>query len=184
MEKYNKYIDPMTGINPFLQPKRKKITIGTIFKAYLTLFLCLLYKANILSIKYFIKIKHTEKKPKKDHHVIISNSVTQFDKDILEYLYGTSNIIFPENTNTNGKGVLTYHGKFINATNVILRYNTECVWMYGSFWEYLKFWVIFLGNARTVDVFEVDDVQNNSILKRVKFTAKDKREFMEQFGKK
>lgn len=177
MEKFCKFIDPMTGINPFLPPKYKKITLKVLIKGLLFIPLWILYKFNVISIRWFIhiKVKRHMRLVKK----IFANSVTNFDKEIINSAFDINGIIeFPEKAQTNNLALLSYSGDCDYVVG--LKYTNECIYMGGSYFKWL---IRFLG---TSNIVYVDCARSNNLeqvtgLKTTKFTYKDKEYFDQKF---
>ncbi|OQS53903.1 hypothetical protein EHP00_1529 [Ecytonucleospora hepatopenaei] len=184
MEKYSLFIDPMSGVNPFVQPKYRKITLIVFLRFLLFYPLYILYRLRLLRINWIIKIKKIGKKNTQLHNktqnTICSNCVTQFDCDVISYLYGNCKIMFPEGAFTNNRGVLMYKNKNKNAQHIVLKYTDECIFMYGGYIEYICYLICFLGYENCVKVQECEDLLDNRVLPVVKFTARDKEEFMKK----
>ena len=183
MEKFSKFKDPMTGINPFLNPKYKKITINIVLLAILKLPIYLLYLCGFPVLRFLISIKIKKKEAPKG--IIFCNSVTRFDKDILkiglginstDYLKSKTKIIFPEGTNSNNLAILKYE-KSNPDWSIGLKYSNECIYMYGN---KLKWLVGFLGNSNSVEVniLKECDISKAAGLPQVKLNKEDKERFL------
>ena len=180
MEKYNKFIDPLTGINPFLQPKHTKVTFLIFIKAIFMLPLWFLYKISLVKIDKFIKV--TFKGTKNLFKKINVNSVTRFDKEIVDIccIY-TGFLTFPEKTQTNNKGILNYSE---DSDYVVgLKYSSECIYMNQS--SYIKWLIIFLGSDKHVYVTAErgNDLSKVTNLPKLTLNYKDKQKFNEIFYK-
>ncbi|KAL6121077.1 hypothetical protein NUSPORA_02068 [Nucleospora cyclopteri] len=173
MEKFSTFNDALTGENPFINPKYRKITFFTVINFVIKLPLFLLYKLRIPVVHLLIKINITGiRKPVRR---IVCNSVTEFDVSVLRYVYGNDLIIqFPERSNSNNRGILRY--KMDADYSIGLLYSKECIFMYGN-----KFiWLIrFLGNHNyvTVNCIKGNDLGKATGLRVLNLTAEDKIEF-------
>ncbi|TBU09125.1 hypothetical protein CWI36_0059p0030 [Hamiltosporidium magnivora] len=174
MERYSNFRDPFTGINPFLNPKRKSLRffdyIIAVLKIPLLLFLPFF-------IDYFIKIKKkSEWKGEKCN--VVCNNVSFLDKIILkkifknvDFLYYNDDIyrkssklvkvIFPEECRSNGKALLRM--KEVKCDYVCgLRYNDESVFLYGNF---LYFILQFLASKNHVEIDIMKSVSSKDLAK-------------------
>lgn len=185
MEKFSKFKDPLTGINPFLAPTGMPITIKTIVMALLTLPIYLLYLLNLPVVNILFTIKlYLKDLPK---GLIYSNSVTFFDKRIIQETQKISKFgrlknwtcaFFPEKTNTNNKGILKYENEDSCEYVIGLKYSSNCVYLYGS---KLRWFINFLGNRRTVEirVNKGFDLSGATGLPKLSLDYQDKLAFLE-----
>lgn len=209
MEKFSKYNDPFSGINPFVNSRRSSISIFGYFKILLKIpLVLLLLGTNINVVQFLIRINSNKKvKPK----VLASNASSFLDMFVLKYLTGINNfyyvtesgfidarngrlhrkiaepcVLFPEGCQTNNRAILQFV-RNIEVDHVCgIRYKGECINMYGSF---IRFIFGFLASRNIVDVrfkrsSDLDDICKLSSLPQVKWTSKDKDRFMEEFVKK
>ncbi|KAG0439708.1 hypothetical protein DMUE_2246 [Dictyocoela muelleri] len=151
MEKFSKFSDRKTGINPFIS-KRQKFKLINIWRLFFRIPLIILYFLNINIIKYLIKIKIIDKsgnynKNMRLMNIISVNSVSIFDELILKTLFPeykiinlkekiknpvrNRSIVFIEETNSNGDCMLKFP-LFKSDHVVFLKYNDESIFMYGS----------------------------------------------------
>jgi len=184
MEKFSNFRDPLTGINPFLAPTYKKLTIKTVILAAFRLPIYILYLLGFPTIGFLIKIKLESKtKPK---GVVFCNSVTEFDRKVIEKVFGITNfdyskyktcVCFPENTCTNNRGILKYENKQDCEYAIGLRYSNECIYMYGNRLAWL---INFLGNENFVkiNVIKGSNLEIATCLPMLKLTSDDKTQFM------
>lgn len=184
MEKYSRFKDPLTGINPFIQPKQKKITLKTILLAIIRLPIYVLYLIGFPVINHLIKIKR--KGNVKPRGLIYCNSATEFDKSVIKkgldlHVFGNFKfktcVHFPEGTTTNNTAILNYKSEEDSDYVIGLRYSKECIYMYGN----RILWLIrFLGSSNTVeiDVKAGGDLSNVTSLPRVIFDHQDKYKFL------
>lgn len=188
MEKYSKFKDPLTGINPFLEPKYKKVTPLTIIMALFRLPIYFAYLLGLPVIGFLISIKRKDNNSPKG--IIFCNSITEFDKDILKKALGIdsskftkskNHLIFPEGTNSNNMAVLKYD-KTGADWSVGLKYSNECIYLYGN----RLLWLIrFLGNFNTVEVRAIkgSDIASAAGLPLSNLTKNDKICFLELVNK-
>ncbi|WUR03030.1 uncharacterized protein VNE69_03242 [Vairimorpha necatrix] len=198
MEKFSKFNDPFTGINPFIQTKLKPINK---LKAIIFLPIYLLSLIHPVFLRLLFKIK-IENKPIKQIRTMICNSVTPFDIPLLKMIFKINNfyflrddnfydknfkrvkkvikpsIIFCEGTSTNNKSLLKFNCNFRVDSVCFLKYDQ--VYTYGSFCKYL---FSILSNTNTVEIKfkhtdDSKDLTKISGVKQVKFTYKDKEDFM------
>lgn len=185
MEKYSKFKDPLTGINPFIQPKKKKITLKMILLAIIKLPVYILYLLGFPVVGFLIKIK--KKSIIKPHGLIYCNSATEFDKSIVKaglniatfgnFKFKTC-VFFPEKTTTNNTAILKYEDENDADYVVGLRYSNECIYMYGNRFLWL---IRFLGSSNTVeiDIKTGSNLSSAASLPRVIFDYKDKAKFLD-----
>lgn len=155
MERYSKFKDPLTGINPFIQLNPKRITIKTIILAFLRLPIYFMWLLGFPTIKFLISIKRKDKNIPKG--LIHCNSATIFDSAILSTAFdikktnilGNRTIVkFPEGASSNNRSILKYIQSDCDWS-VGLKYSDECIYLYGN--RYL--WLLrFLGSYNTVDI--------------------------------
>ncbi|KAG0419364.1 hypothetical protein EQH57_0524, partial [Dictyocoela roeselum] len=91
MEKFSRFSDPRTRINPFLA-KNTKFKLKNIWRIFLRLPLIILYFLNINVIKFLIKVEIIDKtggayKNKGLFKCVAANSVSIFDKMILQLIF-------------------------------------------------------------------------------------------------
>lgn len=197
MEKFSKFNDPFTGINPFVQGKLRSYSI---FKCLIFYPIYLLSKLHPIFFKLLFSIKISGKinqQPK----TMICNSASTFDIPILKYILGIKNfyflrcgnfydknqflikritkpcIVFVEGTSTNNKSILNYNCNFKIDSVCCIKY-TE-VYCYGS---YIRYLASLLSNENKIEINfkqtqDPKDLIKISNLKQVKFTYKDKEEF-------
>lgn len=126
MEKFSRFRDPLTGINPFIPPRRRAITLGCVFRAFTMLPLYLLYLAGLPVLPWLLRMRRKGANPSGTAHV---NSTTEFDRDVVQGLFRNVRFVFPEGTTTNNMGVLAYDTAPRCDYVIGLRYTPECVFM-------------------------------------------------------
>lgn len=183
MEKYSKFRDPLTGINPFINPTRKHITFPIFLFALLRLPIYLLYLCGLPVIRALIRINRKDNLVPKGQ--IICNFASDFDKAIIKSALGLSqfeplkhktSVSFPEMTASNNKGILLYRSDGAEYS-IGLKYNEECIYMYGN----RLLWLIrFLGTFNKVDitVMKGGDLSKATGLPRLMLDSKDKVKFI------
>lgn len=184
MEKYSKFKDPMTGINPFIQPKYKKITFMTVLIAIARMPIYLAYLMGFPVLKFLISIKRKDNGIPKG--IIFCNSVTPFDRDVLKaalgiglagYMKSKCHVVFPEGTNSNNLSILKYE-RSNSDWSIGLKYTNECIYLYGN--RFL--WLLgFLGNFNSVEIYtsEGNDISKAARLPQATLSKEDKKRFME-----
>lgn len=174
MEKFSKFNDPLTGINPFISIKSKRLSFTNYVNAFLKAPIYILYLLGLPVLPLLIRIRVlTSENPSR---IIFANSVSQFDKEIIRNCFGNINVIFPEGASTNNRGVLKYEG---NCDYVIgLKYSESCIYMYGSRWNWL---LNFLSSTNTVDVrcIKGNELERAVNVPKLSFDKNDKFRFME-----
>ncbi len=193
MEKFSKFKDPLTGINPFIAPEIPSLNFMIVLKAILNFPLYILYLLGLPVVNLLFKIKKNAKEIPKG--LIYSNSVTEFDKEIIKNvlkikIFGKFKnqtcVYFPENTNTNNRAILKYDNKEECNYVIGLKYSSNCIYLYGN----RLFWLLnFLGNERTVEVVleKGNNLKKAANLPESTFGSEDKLNFMkliEQENKK
>jgi len=183
MERYSKFKDPLTGINPFIQPTPKRITFPMFLFAILRLPIYLLYLCGLPVQRALIRIHRKDSLVPKGQ--IICNSATEFDKAIVKSALGVSlfgefkhktSVSFPEMTTSNNRSILPFKGENSDYS-VGLKYTEECIYMYGN----RLLWLIrFLGSFNSVEVtvMKGGDLPKAAGMPRVMFGKKDKEKFM------
>jgi len=165
MEKFSEFRDPVTGINPFLMPKRRRITVFTILRALLYLPVYLLFKLRLPVVQVLFRIKtsiantngviantdgaSTVSSKNRLTGRIYANSVSEFDREIIKYACGPCNVIFPEGATTNNRGILNYKKREDCEGVIGLKYSSDCIYLYGS---KLLWLICFLGGDKTVEI--------------------------------
>lgn len=183
MERYSQFKDPLTGINPFLQPKAKKMTAKSIAMAILRLPIYFLFIIGFPVLPLLITIKRKDKKVPKG--LAFCNSVTEFDKSVLKtalgiecsnYLKSGVQVTFPEGTKSNNLSILKYE-KTACDYSIGLRYNEECVYLYGSRLSWL---FRFLGcfNVVEISVIEGNDLSKAAGIPNTCLGQEDKKRFL------
>lgn len=188
MEKYSKFKDPLTGINPFIQPKQKALDLKTVMYAIIRLPIYILYLLGLPVIGLLIKIqKKCNLKPK---GLIFCNSASEFDEEIIKKAFKINSftksrlktgVYFPEGARSNNTMILSYEGESDYAIG--LKYNSECVYTYGSRIGWL---IRFLGsdNHVEVNVIEGSDLCKATKLPKSVLNSEDKKRFLELLNKK
>lgn len=208
MEKFSKFNDPSSGINPFLQPKPKSLTLKNyfIFMLYAPLYLLSFIFPSILPLIFTFEINN-EKLNKM--RVCICNSSSSLDKYVVKYVFRIKNcyyvrdgkfyefkeedsqevqkiqkpcFLFPEGTRTNNRALLDFTVPTRIDLVCFIKYSE--VYLYGSFFKYL---VSIISNGLTIEIKtkETSEVQTLSKLGNVpvvKFDYKDKYEFMNKLN--
>ncbi|ADM11976.1 uncharacterized protein Eint_080400 [Encephalitozoon intestinalis ATCC 50506] len=209
MEKFSKYNDPLSGINPFVEIKKKPLSILDYLKAILKIPLVpLLLGTRINVVQLLVRIKSNKiERPK----VLAANASSLLDIFVLKYLTGIKNfyyvtesgfvdartghfcvktiepcVLFPEGCRTNNRAVLQF-ARDIKVDHVCgIKYSKECIDMYGNpIWFILR----LLASGGTVDINfrksnDLSDICKLSGLPQVKWASKDKDRFVEEFVKK
>ncbi|ELA41270.1 uncharacterized protein VICG_01643 [Vittaforma corneae ATCC 50505] len=156
MEKYSKFKDPLTGINPFLQPKPKPITMAVFFLAIIRFPIYILFLCGLPVVGMLIRINRKDNISPSGF--IVCNSASEFDKEIIKKAFGIKQfghfkhktcVCFPEKTNSNNTAILSFKEPGYCDYSIGLKYSSECIYMYGN--RFLWF-VRFLGSFNTVDV--------------------------------
>lgn len=208
MEKYSGYNDPLSGINPFLNPKKQTHSFIDYLKGLLSLhIILLLFMTNLNVVRFLIRIKSNEVvKPR----IIAANASSFLDVYVLRYLTGIKNyyylsddgfidigsnrvcqkplepcVVFPEGCRTNNRAVLQFV-RNINVDHVCgLRYSGECINLYDGL---IGFILRFLASRNSVSVqfkrsTNMKDICEVSGLPQVKWSVQDRNEFMKRFEK-
>lgn len=197
MEKYSKYNDPFTGINPFIQPKLKSVSI---LKCIIYFPVYLLSFIHPIFLKFFFDIKQEFKI---DHNIrtMICNSSSEFDTKLLRWIFGIKNFyflrddgmydlkfslvkkikkpccIFVEGTPTNNKSILKFKCNMKIDSVCCIKYSD--VYCYGN---YMKYIMTLLSNTNKVHITYkktefAEDLIKISGLKQVNFNYQDKEKF-------
>lgn len=202
MEKYSHFNDPFTGINPFISPPLKNLSMGCVVVALLRLPLVLLMYMGVNTLPLLISIKG---KKQRLRGVVACNSSSVFDKYVVREVLGNiplfhlkmdgflgeggrhvqclpdNAVVFVEGCSSNNRSILQFV-RPIRVDYVLgLRYNSECIYMYGSYWRFL------LSFLATKNYVKVDVMKTNSAsklvcvtgLQQVALGASDKKRFME-----
>ncbi|KAI4290867.1 hypothetical protein PAPHI01_0141 [Pancytospora philotis] len=160
MEKFSAFRDPLTGINPFLPPKRRPITPGMCLRALVKLPLFLLYLCGAPVLHLLVAMRRRGAAPSGVVHV---NSTGGFDACVLRRLFGIRALnqprsgvcaTFPEGASTNNQGVLAYEAPRGADYVIGLKYSSECIRipeLEGGFLGYIAYAVRLLGSSPTVD---------------------------------
>lgn len=189
MEKFSKFKDPFTGINPFIAPKYGPITFRIVLKALLKLPLWILYTMGLPTLPYIIKInRKTSTVPSR---LVYANSVCCFDRNVIAFLYGIktfsniglgTRVVFPEGASTNNKGILDYPRREECDYVIGLKYSNECIniGIKSSLVGRLAWLLRFLGRDNYVDVtclrgFELDKAAG---MPRLSLNSRAKDEFL------
>ncbi|KAI5148504.1 hypothetical protein ENBRE01_0365 [Enteropsectra breve] len=183
MEKFSKFNDPFTGINPFIAPKYRKITARCVLLALIRLPIFVLWMLGIPCISALISIRIRSKI--KPSGLVYANAASFFDKAVIKAVYGSTHIrvVFPEETRTNNRAVLQHSASKKSSYAIGLTYSPECVYLYGN----KAAWLIrFLGGENTVSVNceSGTDISQASGLPRVQLTVFDKIRFNSEYKKK
>lgn len=193
MERFSRFKDPLTGINPFLAPKYRPITPWVVARAIARLPLYFLYLAGLPVLPLLIEIR--QKSKQQPAGLIYVNSATRFDKGVLRHLYGIKAFefakaktcaVFPEGAATNNQGILHYANERDCEYVVGLRYTSDCIVMRGaSFLERLRWLVGFLGHANAVAVtcLRGHELDKAAGLPRLSLDRKSAEEFAERAAK-
>lgn len=190
MEKYSKFKDPVTGINPFLQPKSKPITFTVLLFAILKFPIYILFLCGFPVVGFLIKIVRKDKTT--PNGLIVCNSASEFDKEIVKKVFKISLfgnlkyktcVYFPEKTNSNNAVILNFKDINYCDYSIGLKYSNECIYMYGN----RILWLIrFLGNSNKVEINVVNglNLEKATNLQKVIFDFKDKERFQLLFNNK
>lgn len=190
MEKYSNFKDPVTGINPFLQPRMKPLTISMILLATLKAPIYLLFLCGVPVIGLLIKINR--KDTLQPEGLISCNSVCEFDREIIKRVFRIDRfgifgyktcVYFPEKANSNNMAILNFKEEECSEYSIGLRYSSECIYLYGNRFMWL---LRFLGSFNTVDIRVVKgaNLEMATGLPRVLFDFKDRRKFLELISRK
>lgn len=184
MEKFSRFNDPLTGINPFIAPRYKPISAKMIVVAIIRFPIYVLYRMGLPVIGFLIDVRKKSKVHPKG--LIYCNSVAEFDKEVVKkafriglfgYFKHTTCVVFPENTNTNNKAVLRYQASEDCDYVIGLKYSENCIYMYGS----KLLWLLrFLGEKGhvTVDALKGNRLDKAASVPMVIFGPEDKKRFM------
>lgn len=205
MEKFSKFNDPSSGINPFIQPKQKPLLWFDYIK------FIILYPIYLLSIPFpfLLRVIFTIKVDSVRYDKIsigICNSSSYFDKRILRHVLGIKNfyfvrdgkyytsfedsetrnckklikpcVLFVEGTMTNNRAILQYETPTKIDFVCFIKYSS--VFVYGSWFRYL---VGILSNGLTVEFRSIASSDPKQIAQLgnvpiVKFNYKDRKRFM------
>ncbi|KAF9764457.1 hypothetical protein NGRA_0564 [Nosema granulosis] len=202
MEKFSKFNDPSSGVNPFIQPKSKSLScINYIkFAVFYPFYLLSFIFPFILSLIFTIKI---DSKFNKNFRVGICNSSSYLDKRLLRLFFGVENFyyvrdckyyelngreckkiakpcfLFPEGTSTNNRAVLKH--EVPTKVDVVCFIKYSEVFVYGSFFKYL---VSILSNGLKIEIktSESQDLSSLGGVPTVKFNYKDKEQFIKELN--
>lgn len=202
MEKYSHFNDAFTGINPFIGPSPGRPSLCDVVIALLRLPLAALMHLGVNTVPFLISIKGKKQRLK---GVVACNSSSVFDKYVVRAVIGKTPlfrllddgflsesgrhvqslpdnaVVFVEGCSSNNRSILQFV-RPIRVDYVLgLRYNPECIYMYGSYWRFL------LGFLATKNHVKVDVMKTNSAsmlmnvtgLQQVALNASDKKMFME-----
>lgn len=207
MEKFSKFNDPSSGVNPFIQPKTRSLTLmnylkfAFVFPIYLLSYIFPSFLPIIFNIKFF-------NKQDKKIRVGICNSSSHLDRRIIKLVFGIKNFyyvrdgryyqfsennnlveckkiikpcfLFPEGTRANNRSVLSYETPTKIDVACFIKYSE--VFVYGSYFKYL---VSILSNGLSIEV-KTDDKKSLGELggvPTVKFNYKDKENFYNELIK-
>lgn len=184
MEKYSRFKDPLTGINPFLQPKPKPITASMVLLALLRLPVYILFLCGLPVVGMLVKINRKDSTTPSGF--IVCNSASEFDKEIVKRVFKVKRfgyfkyktcVYFPEKTASNNTAILSFKEPEHCDFSIGLRYSPSCIYMYGS---RLLWLVRFLGSFNTVDVrvTEGASLEAAAALPKVVFDFTDKERFL------
>lgn len=201
MEKYSQFNDAFTGINPFVNPRYRKLTFTDIITAVAKLPLLVLLYFRINTVSLLITIKGSTRRPR---GITACNCASIFDKHVIRAMWGNvplfyltkdgfvdekgrastqlppTAVVFVEGCASNNRSIMQFV-RSIHVDNVLgLRYNSECIYMYGSLWKFL---IRFLGSRNRVDVAKkvtrnVGELMGVSGLKQVSLGLAEKQAFM------
>ncbi|KAF7683680.1 hypothetical protein TCON_1116 [Astathelohania contejeani] len=186
MEKYSDFRDNFTGINPFLNPRRKKLTFKGILKAILKLPLLLLLYCNINTIDWLIRINKKDVKSIENHATIACNSVSVFDKYVIKKIFRADIIrynikfVFPEGCSSNGMAILKFNNNIECDYVCGLRYSEGCILSYGNYYKFLFY---FLATENIVDICMMKSKNPKDLCKvtgllQIDLGKEDKKRFM------
>lgn len=208
MEKFSAYNDPLSGINPFVNPKRRPYSVLGCLRALALIPLALVMLwTNVNVVQLLVGIR-SPKPPKA--RVLAANASSFLDVFVLKYLTGIRNfyyvtdsgfvdvhtgqfhqrvaepcVLFPEGCRTNNRAILQFT-RDVRVDHVCcLGYSGECINMYGGL---LGFVPRFLASRCSVDVrfrksTDPHDICELGGLPQVRWTSKDRDRFMEEFAK-
>lgn len=202
MEKYSHFNDPFTGINPFISPPPKKLSLCGVVVALLRLPLVVLMHLGVNTLPLLISIKGRRQRLR---GVVACNSSSVFDRYVVRAVLGRvplfhlredgflsesgrhvqslpdNAVVFVEGCSSNNRSILQFV-RPIRVDYVLgLRYNPECIYMYGSYWRFL------LGFLATKNHVKADVMKTSSAskltcvtgLQQVALGVADKKRFME-----
>lgn len=200
MEKFSKFNDPCTGINPFIQQPYRKISIWKIILNLPLYLISFLFPLVLFKIKSNIKIKNKIE-------IMICNASSDYDILILKklfkikYFYFLRNyefydlqlkkvliinkpcVLFVEGERTNNRSILTYSCPYKIDAVCFIKYDS--VFCYGSKFKYL---LNILSNDNIVNVKAKDSNDpyelKNMCGYQVKFTWSDKNNFYKLLNNK
>jgi hypothetical protein len=185
MEKFSGFRDPLTGINPFLPPKRPAITVLTVLRALVNLPLYILYLLGLPTLHWIITMHRHGASPK---GVVYVNNASPFDRYVLRHLFMIRVFtrlptglcaVFPEGCRTNNRGVLSYERPADCDSAIGLKYTPECIYMPGietGLFAYLRWSLCFLGGRPAVEARCVSGHGLDKAARLPKLTfAKDKK---------
>ncbi|KMV65575.1 hypothetical protein M970_080450 [Encephalitozoon cuniculi EcunIII-L] len=208
MEKFSKYNDPLSGVNPFVNPRHRAPSVLGYLKALLKApLVLLLFGTNINVVQFLVKITSNKITGPK---VLAANASSFLDIFVLKYLTGIRNfyyvtesgfidvrtgrfskkatepcVLFPEGCQTNNKAVLQF-SRDVEVDHVCgIRYTGGCINMYGGFAGFI---LRFLASKNAVEIkfkkcSSLHAICELSGLPQVKWTSRDKDRFMREFHK-
>ncbi|EPR78636.1 hypothetical protein SLOPH_1756 [Spraguea lophii 42_110] len=197
MEKYSGFSDKFYGINPFLQPPRQKLSFVFPIIFMKNLFFYILYLIGFNTLSYIIDIKA---KIKKDMRIILSNSVTYFDEDILKSLFpghkifynkkdglfsnnvkselDWNSIVFIEECSSNNKCMMRFYRELECDYICIMNYSPNCIHVHGNYYKFL-FFLLASRNKVEIKIYEAKSSREfKKYIKVVDLGKTEKNNFM------